>query len=103
MKRNTKVQWMNLQQNSSFINRTRFPLLCERSGAILLVLVGLMAGSQMKFKIFKISLQIVSLDFSRNLTKVQFCYSITQTDFSRFFCEKYIVRHVMDARHVVSC
>ena len=46
MKRNTKTQWMNLQQNSSFVNRTRFPLLCEKSGAILLVLVGLMAGRQ---------------------------------------------------------
>ena len=44
---------MNLQRNSSFINWTRFPLLCEKSGAILLVLVGLtagwQAGSQMKF------------------------------------------------------
>ena len=44
MKRNTKAQWMNLQRNSSFVNRIRFPLLCEKSGAILLVLVGLTAG-----------------------------------------------------------
>ena len=42
--RNTKAQWMNLQWNSSFVNRTRFPLLCEKSGAILLALVGLTAG-----------------------------------------------------------
>ena len=35
---------MNLQRNSSFVNRTRFPLLCEKSGAILLVLVGLTVG-----------------------------------------------------------
>ena len=58
MKRNTKAQWMNLQRNSSFVNRTRFPLLCEKSGAILLVQVGLMASQQsdeilVDFEIFK--------------------------------------------------
>ena len=35
---------MNLQRNTSFVNRMRFPLLCEKSGAILLVLVSLTAG-----------------------------------------------------------
>ena len=35
---------MNLQRNSNFVNWTIFPLLCEKSGAILLVLVGLTAG-----------------------------------------------------------
>ena len=49
---------MNVQWNSSFVNQTRFPLLCEKSGAILLVLVGLTAGRQadeilVDFKIFK--------------------------------------------------
>ena len=44
MKRNTKAQWMNLQWNGSFINRMRFLWLCEKSGATLLVLVGLTAG-----------------------------------------------------------
>ena len=58
MKRNTKAQWMNLQRNSSFVNQTRFPLLCEKSGAILLVLVGLTAGRQsdeilVDFEVFK--------------------------------------------------
>ena len=38
------VQWMNLLQNNIFINRMRLPLLYEKSGAILLVLVGLVAG-----------------------------------------------------------
>ena len=38
------VQWMNLHQNNIFVNWTRLPLLCEKSGAILLVLVGLIAG-----------------------------------------------------------
>ena len=39
------AQWMNLHRNNSFVNWTQLPLLCEKSGAILLVLVGLMAGS----------------------------------------------------------
>ena len=43
------AQWMNLHQNDSFVNQTRLPLLCEKSGAILLVLVGLMTGSQTKY------------------------------------------------------
>ena len=46
MKRNSMAQWVNLHQNNSFINWMRLPLLCEKSGAILLVLVGLMAGRQ---------------------------------------------------------
>ena len=44
MKRNSMAQWINLHRNNSSINRTRLPLLCKKSGAILLVLVGLMAG-----------------------------------------------------------
>ena len=39
------VQWIKLNQNNSFVNWMRLPLLCEISGAIHLVLVGLMAGS----------------------------------------------------------
>ena len=35
------MQWMNLHQNNSFVNWMRLPLLCEKSGAILLLLVGL--------------------------------------------------------------
>ena len=45
MKRNTMAQWMNLHRNSSFVNQMRLPLLYEKSGALLLVLVGLTAGS----------------------------------------------------------
>ena len=37
------AQWINLNRNNSFINRMRLPLLCEKPGAILLVLVGLTA------------------------------------------------------------
>ena len=40
------AQWINLHRNNIFINRMRLPLLCEKSGAILLVLVGLTAGRQ---------------------------------------------------------
>jgi len=40
----TMVQWMNLLRNSSFINKTRLPFSCEKSGAIALVLSGLTAG-----------------------------------------------------------
>ena len=64
MKRNTMAQWMNFfHWNNSFVNWTCTPLLCEKSGAILLVLVGLMAGSLagrqsdiilVDFKIFEI-------------------------------------------------
>ena len=36
---------MNLHRNNSFINWMQLPLLWEKSGAILLVLVGLTAGS----------------------------------------------------------
>ena len=43
---NTMVQWMNLHQNKIFINWMQLPLLCEKSGAILLVLEGLTAGRQ---------------------------------------------------------
>ena len=46
MKRNTKVQWINLHQNNSSVNWMQLPLLCEKSGATLLVLVGLTATMQ---------------------------------------------------------
>ena len=40
------AQWINLYRNNIFISWTRLPLLCEKSGAILLVLVGLTAAWQ---------------------------------------------------------
>ena len=61
MKRNTMAQWMNLHQSNSFVNQMQLPLLCEKSGAILLVLVGLISVRQagpdktlVKFEILKI-------------------------------------------------
>ena len=43
---NTMAQWMNLHWNNSFVNRMELASLCEKSGAILLVLVGLTTGKQ---------------------------------------------------------
>ena len=40
------AQWMNLHRNNSFVNWTQLPLLCEKIGAIHLVLVGLTAVRQ---------------------------------------------------------
>ena len=39
------AEWKNLYWNNNFVNQTKLPLLYENSGAILLVLLGLMAGS----------------------------------------------------------
>ena len=44
MKREAMAQWINPNCNNSFVNRTQLLLLCEKSGTILLVLVGLTAG-----------------------------------------------------------
>ena len=38
------AQWTNLNQNNSFVNSQRLPLLCGISGAIHLALVDLTAG-----------------------------------------------------------
>ena len=45
MERNIMMQWMNLHWNNSFANWMQLPLLYEKSGVVLLVLVGLMAAS----------------------------------------------------------
>ena len=45
-KRKSIPQWINLNRNNSFVNRTRLPSFSESSGAILLVLVGLTASRQ---------------------------------------------------------
>ena len=46
--RKAMPHWINLNRNNGFVSRTRLPLLCEKSGAIPLVLVGPMAGRQTK-------------------------------------------------------
>ena len=75
------AQWMNLHWNNSFENQAQLPLLCEKSGAILLWSYGRPAVRQNtgRLQIFKNSLQIASLEFSWCLTKVQCYYSVTNT------------------------
>ena len=38
------VQWINFPWNSSFVNLTQLPLLCEKTAALAIVELGLMAG-----------------------------------------------------------
>ena len=96
MKRNSMTQWINLYPNNSFINWTQLPWLCEKFGAILLVLVGLMAGRQsdeilVDFEI-KFSIDhIVGIFTAFNEGTV-----LLPMHFSQHFRVKYIVRHVME-------
>ena len=38
------AQWINVFWNNSFANRTQLPLLCEKTGALAIVELGLTAG-----------------------------------------------------------
>ena len=38
------AQWINVLWNNGFVNPTRSPLLCEKTGALAIVKPGLMAG-----------------------------------------------------------
>jgi len=40
----TMAQWINILRYNSFVNGQQLPLLCEKTGAIALVILGLMAG-----------------------------------------------------------
>ena len=40
------VQWINVFRNNGFVNLTRLPLLCEKTGALAIVEPGLTAGRQ---------------------------------------------------------
>ena len=40
------AQWINFLWNSSFVNLTRLPLLCEKTAALAIVELGLMAGRE---------------------------------------------------------
>ena len=37
------AQWINVLRNNGFVNPTRLPLLCEKTGALAIVEPGLMA------------------------------------------------------------
>ena len=40
------AQWINALRNYGFVNPTRLPLLCEKTGALAIVESGLTAGRQ---------------------------------------------------------
>ena len=40
------TQWINVLRNNGFVNPTRLPLLCEKTGALAIVEPGLTAGRQ---------------------------------------------------------
>ena len=40
------VQWINVLRNNGFVNPTRLPLLCEKTGALAIMELGLTAGRQ---------------------------------------------------------
>ena len=40
------VQWINILWNNGFVNPTRLPLLCEKTGALAIVEPDLTAGRQ---------------------------------------------------------
>jgi len=97
----TMVQWMNLLWNK-FRKLDAITFLHEKSGAIVLVLPGLMAGwlavrqagrqNSTKFKYFKIIYQMKYLLY---LTKVRYCYSCTNVFWSNF-CIKPTLRWILD-------
>ena len=38
------VQWINVLQNNGFVNPMQLPFLCEKTGALVIVELGLMTG-----------------------------------------------------------
>ena len=54
------AQWIKVLRNSSFVNLSRLSFLCEKTGAVALAQLGLMAGSpademMLHLEIFKIT------------------------------------------------
>ena len=91
------AQWINLHRSNIFVNRTQLPLLCEKSGAILLVLVGLTVAWQAgrpavrrnkgRFENFWNPLLIALLGILRCFMKVQ-CYCSVTNAFQLFSSDK---------------
>ena len=42
------AQWINALRNNSFVNPMQLPLLCEKTGAIAIVELGLTSGRPLK-------------------------------------------------------
>ena len=105
------ARWINLHQNNIFVDWTRLPLLCEKSEAILLVLVGLtaawqagsLAGRQAvrqnkaRFEKFWNLLLIALLGILRRLRRYSVIVVLPMHS-SRFFRVKHIVRRVVETR-----
>jgi len=82
------AQWIKLLWNNSFVNWTWLAnFLGEKSGAIALVLLGLMAGRQnsAQFRNFQNYVLDKIFEFLLRLTKVQCVIIIVPMHFSGFF------------------
>ena len=97
MKRTTTAQWMNLHRNNSFVNWMRLPWLCEKSEAILLVLVGLTAGSSARRQSDEILVDSKILTDCIVRIFMVFNVIVLPMHFSQLFRVKYTVRRVMEA------
>ena len=80
---------MNLHQNSCFVNLMGLLFLCEKSGTILLVLVGLMANRQLG-EILKFSADHIVMDFNEHAVLL-----VLRMHFNQYYCVKFFVRHVL--------
>ena len=72
------AQWINRLRNNIFINPPPLPSLCEISGAIYLVQLGLTAGwheIQVNFEIFKVGCRSKYSTCHLRLTSVQYHFS----------------------------
>ena len=67
------AQWINLNQNNSFVNRMRLPLLCKKSRATGRLAVRPNTG---RFEILN-SLPIILIGFSQSLMKERCYYRVT--------------------------
>ena len=93
------MQWINLQRNSSFVNWTRFPLLCEKSGAIFLSASGPYGRPAGKLASDK---TLVDLKIKFSTDRIVWIFMefnecvVLITVLPMVFWIKYIVRHVME-------
>jgi len=68
------AQWMDLLRNNSFVNLMRLPFLCDKSGAIALVLPGLMVGWLAGRQADKILLNLEIFKIIYRIKYSSFCY-----------------------------
>ena len=95
------AQWINLYRNNIFVNLTRLPLLCEKSGAILLLLVGLTAAWQsgrLAVRRNKGRFEKFLLIAFYGVLQRYSVIVVLPMYFSHFLRVKHIVRHVVEGR-----